>query len=261
MKITAIPSGSTLRVIVDGQRLYNQTTKRRLAPLFVKRLVFSLLDQDHAQYGAFLMYLQRHARFYQTDRIYTIFLSRPTPVRIHVAGPPGVGKTVLGNRLVLALGPKVLVAELEDLGREFVAARATSYQTFIDRFLARNIFKPLVFIGDNVVTVYNVRDHGAFYNLHCNKHYFIDLDPATLLHQKYKRLLHHLSNSAKELPYLFSHNAQYLANVNRAFDDECNLAHTLADATMLAEAYRSQAYVFASRDDIYNRLLELCQSL
>jgi Cdc6-like AAA superfamily ATPase len=222
--------------------------------------VFTLLAQDHTQYAPFLIYLRRHARVYQTDRIFTIFLSLPTPLRIHVAGPPGVGKTVLGNRLAAALGPKILVKETEDLGQEFVAARSSSYQLFIDSFIARNLFKPLVFLGDNIATVYNVRDHGMFYDLHCAKHYFIDLDPATLLHQKYKRLLNHLSNSAKELPYLFSHNSQYLANVNKAFDDECNLAHTLADAKLLAGAYQSQGYVFASRDQIYNRVLDICQS-
>jgi hypothetical protein len=117
-------------------------------------------------------------------------------------------------------------------------------------------FYPLVFVGDTIATVHNVRDHGTFYNLRTVRRYFIDLDPATLLHQKYKRLLHHLSNSAKELPYLFSHNAQYLANVNKAFDDECNLEHTVADARRLAEAYRRQGYIFAFRDEIYNHVLE-----
>lgn len=202
MEISSIPSGSTLRVIIDGRRAYNQLTSRRMSSIFIHRIIFSLLGQDQVQYAAFLNYVRRHARVYRTDRIYTIFLSLLTPVRIHIAGPPGVGKTTLGDRLSSALGPKILVKETEELEREFAKARGSSYQLFIDAFMARNIFKPLVFVGDNIATVHNVRDHGTFYNLRTVRRYFIDLDPATLLHQKYKRLLHHLSNSAKELPYL-----------------------------------------------------------
>ena len=257
MRIPPIPTGSTLRVVIDGTRAYNQLASQRMSRIFVHRLIFSLLGQDKVQYAAFLIYVRRHARVYQIDHIYTILIPLPTPVKIHITGPPGVGKTTLGDRLATALGPKILVKETEELGREFAEAQGSSFQMFIDEFMAKNIFKPLVFIGDNIATVHNVMDYGMFYNLRAVKRYFIDLDPATLLHQKYKRLLRHLSNSAKELPYLFSHNAQYLANLHKTFNAECNLVHTTMDTQRLAAAYRRQGYIFATRDDIYDRVLQI----
>lgn len=85
-------------------------------------------------------------------------------VIVHVCGAPGSGKTTLGARLRKYYRTRVVVQELADLERQFVAKYSEDalspvafarnyqklYQTYIAAFIARTAPRPIIFIGANM---------------------------------------------------------------------------------------------------------------
>jgi hypothetical protein len=95
---------------------------------------------------------------------------------IHVSGPPGSGKTTLGNELKKYFKSKAVVKDLDDLFGEFIKLVGVKnfdnkkYQTYIDNFILSCSKKPLVLVGLNSDPLTK-----HYYTIHPNYAYCIDL--------------------------------------------------------------------------------------
>jgi len=79
-------------------------------------------------------------------------------VIIHISGPPGSGKTTLGNKLKEQFKSKIVVKDLDILREEHIkktydtskgwSVDEVKYQNFIDHFIQKQK-NPIIFVGLN----------------------------------------------------------------------------------------------------------------
>jgi hypothetical protein len=261
--VQAIPSHGNLQVWLNGKRVsQHELDLVSQKGLTVRRMIFELLRQDEEQYSVFRTWFAEHGKVMKSNNNYALVLDIPEPHIIHIAGASGSGKTTLGNRLKSSFGDRIMVKDLDELRDQFVADRydggpvrnfdREAYQDYIDNFVQSNKFKPLVFVGLNVMPWWHPNH---FYELHATDKHYIDVPDVTVLRQKCKRLLLDLANSEQDMQFLVDHNAKFINNVTQALKDECNFEKVVEESQRWTNAFRTQGYQFSTADEIFNAVL------
>ena len=152
---------------------------------------------------------------------------------IHISGASGSGKTTLGNKLKQQFKNEIVVKDIDDLKKDFIKKYygdkkfdiidKLEYQIYIDNFVNKHSFTPLIFVGLNNIPRWH---NNHYYNMHSTYNYFIDLDDETIIKQKCKRLLNYATNDYN-MNMLVSNNKQYIKNLSIGIDYECNVKKTI----------------------------------
>jgi len=181
----------------------------------------------------------------------------------HITGPSGVGKTTIGLKLKEKFGNKIVVKDIDDLRREFIKEHyknkkfniidKDAYQNYIDDFVNINSKKSLIFVGLNHMPWWH---KNLYYNMHSTYNYYIELDDATIIKQKCRRLLLDWANSEEDMEYLVSNNKKYIENVSNALAEECNLKKMNKMNAKWKKDYAKQGYKSMSRDNIYKHVVK-----
>ena len=155
-------------------------------------------------------------------------------VIIHISGASGSGKTTLGIKLTEQFKNKIVLKDIDNLKRDFIQKYygdnkfdiidKLEYQKYIDNFVKKHSFKPLIFVGLNNIPHYDM----PTYN------YFIDFDDYNM-------------------KMLVNNNKQYIKNLSIDIDYECNLKNKWK------EYYMKQGYKFMSRENIFKNVSKILQ--
>ena len=155
-------------------------------------------------------------------------------VIIHISGASGSGKTTLGIKLTEQFKNKIVLKDIDHLKRDFIQKYygdnkfdiidKLEYQKYIDNFVKKHSFKPLIFVGLNNIPHYDM----PTYN------YFIDFDDYNM-------------------KMLVNNNKQYIKNLSIDIDYECNLKNKWK------EYYMKQGYKFMSRENIFKNVSKILQ--
>ena len=184
---------------------------------------------------------------------------------IHISGPSGSGKTYLGSRIKDVFGDKITICDTDDLrtafiksfymGKPFKKIDPIAYQKYIDSYVVKHAYKPLVFVGLNVMPWW----HQIYYDLHANYKFYIKIDYKMILRQRYGRVMQNLLDDDKgqHTSMLIKNNPKFLENVAGWFADELSLKKLTERSDMFATNYKKQKYTFASRDYIFNTVCKL----
>jgi hypothetical protein len=156
-------------------------------------------------------------------------------VIIHISGASGSGKTTLGIKLTEQFKNKIVLKDIDNLKRDFIQKYygdnkfdiidKLEYQKYIDNFVKKHSFKPLIFVGLNNI---------PHYDMHSTYNYFIDLDDYNM-------------------KMLVNNNKQYIKNLSIDIDYECNLKNKWK------EYYMKQGYKFMSRENIFKNVSKILQ--
>jgi hypothetical protein len=184
---------------------------------------------------------------------------------IHISGPSGSGKTYLGSRIKDVFGDKITICDIDDLrtafikwfymGKPFKKIDPIAYQKYIDSYVVKHAYKPLVFVGLNVMPWW----HQIYYDMHANYKFYIKIDYKKVLMQRYGRAIQDLYDDEKSqhTQMLIKNNPKFLKNVAGWFADELSLKKLTEQSDMFATNYKKQKYTFASSDAIFNTACKL----
>ena len=186
-------------------------------------------------------------------------------VIIHISGASGSGKTTLGIKLTEQFKNKIVVKDIDHLKRDFIKKYygdkkfdifdKLEYQKYIDNFVKKHSFKPLIFVGLNHMPLWH---NNHYYDMHSTYNYFIDLDDETIIKQKCKRLLYWATNDYN-MKLLVSNNKKYIKNLSNGIDYECNLKKTIKLNNKWRKDYMKQGYIFMSRENIFKNVSKILQ--
>lgn len=155
-------------------------------------------------------------------------------VVVHIAGPPGSGKTTLGEKLKNKLGSTAVIKDLDDLRHEYILKtygkrkwtyiNDSDYQKFINKFIASIYGKKelLVFVGlnDNPLG----KNKKKLFNLQADDNYFIEISDKELLERRVARFLQNISNDKILHGDLIKNNAKAITTLIKGIRAECSLA-------------------------------------
>ena len=186
-------------------------------------------------------------------------------VIIHISGASGSGKTTLGIKLTEQFKNKIVLKDIDNLKRDFIQKYygdnkfdiidKLEYQKYIDNFVKKHSFKPLIFVGLNNIPKWH---NNHYYDMHSTYNYFIDLDDETIIKQKCKRLLNIFANDYN-MKMLVNNNKQYIKNLSIGIDYECNLKKTIKLNNKWKKDYMKQDYKFMSIENIFKNVSKILQ--
>ena len=196
---------------------------------------------------------------------------------IHISGPSGSGKTTLGNKLKEKFKNKIVVKDLDDLLFEFVMIKEKSkypvstilknwkedYQKYIDKYI-KNQNKPIIFVGLNIdmnriigFRKKELKPPKAFYNIHADYKFYIDLPIEQILQQKFFRQTQKICDNKEKMfekwlinPNRVNYQLEYLINIS-LWNKETEKWNKL---------YKKKNYNFMDKENIYNNIVKLLSS-
>jgi thymidylate kinase len=183
---------------------------------------------------------------------------------IHISGPSGSGKTTLGNKLKQKFGAKITLCDIDDLrtafikwfymGKSFKKIDPIAYQKYIDSYVVKHAYKPLVFVGLNVMPWWH---KSLYYDLHANYKFYIKIDTKTILLQRFIRELTNVQKDKKAIDDLIKDNKKFLKLFHQFVDRELSMKTLVEHISTIEPNYKKQKYTFASRDLIFNTVCKL----
>lgn len=184
---------------------------------------------------------------------------------IHISGPSGAGKTVLGNKLKRKFGNKIVVKDLDDLRDQFIKSYygekrwtyidENEYQSYIDSYINKQK-KPIIFVGLNDNTVYG-KNKNLYYNVHSQYNYYIDIDDMIIVKQKCIRLLNDIQTDKMAMEDLVKNNEIFVKQFTKAIKIECSAKQTIKQNNKWKKDYEKQDYKFMSRENIYKSVVKV----
>ena len=185
---------------------------------------------------------------------------------IHISGPSGAGKTVLGNKLKRKFGNKIVVKDLDDLRDEFIKKfygnkkwkyiNVQQYQKYIDNYIKKNKNKPIIFVGLNDNTIYG-KNKELYYNLHSYHNYYIEINDMIIVKQKCIRLLNDIQNDKMAMNDIVNNNEIFVKKFTEAIQRECSAKETIKMNNKWAKDYKKQGYKFMNREKIFKIISKL----
>ena len=178
---------------------------------------------------------------------------------IHISGPPGSGKTTVGNRLKIKYKDKIFVKDLDDLFGEFmetnkITFNPSNYQTHIDNYIASHKTKIIVFVGLNQEHITN-----TVYNIQSNYNFFIDLPIEINLERHFIREINGWLKwmEGRDKHILFSqileNQTQVIKDLSKPFD----ISKQKKFIKSFNKTYKKQNYEFADVAVIYKKVTKL----
>ena len=184
---------------------------------------------------------------------------------IHISGPSGAGKTVLGNKLKRKFGNKIVVKDLDDLRDQFIKSYygekrwtyidENEYQSYIDSYINKQK-KPIIFVGLNDNTRYG-KNKNLYYNVHSQYNYYIDIDDMIIVKQKCIRLLNDIQTDKMAMEDLVKNNEIFVKQFTKAIKIECSAKQTIKQNNKWKKDYEKQDYKFMSRENIYKSVVKV----
>lgn len=192
---------------------------------------------------------------------------------IHISGASGSGKTTLGNKLKEHFKNKIVVKDLDDLRAEFIESQygnnynweefdSELYQSFLDNYILSQT-KPLVLVGLNDMFWHNKK---LYYDVHSQYNYYIDIDDMLSVKQKCIRFL---TDELKDMVTkndaiirdITEDNEKFVRLIKENIERECGTEETLRLNRMWKTDYKSQGYIIENRDEIYNQVVSILNSV
>lgn len=209
------------------------------------------------------------------------------PIIIHIAGASGSGKTFLGNKLKDKFKNNIIVKDLDILRDEHFAQNEkktnitfdefaknyeTSYQNFINDFIQKHHDLPIIFVGINAYILgenfYFKGTAGqypkAFFDLHANYKFYIDLDTKIILKQRFDRefdnYIDWFCDWIKNRKQILFQNL--LENEKKAREDTCIALTRIMDFEKIKKDisawnsfYCDAGYIFLSPEKIFEKIM------
>jgi adenylate kinase family enzyme len=184
---------------------------------------------------------------------------------VHISGASGSGKTFLGDKLKKVLKNKVIVKDSDELRNEFIHTfygdkswlyiDEKAYQNYINAFI-KNQKKSIIFVGLNDNTVFG-KDKELYYNVKSKYNYYIDVDDATILKQKCKRVFKNIQKDSVAMNHLVNDNKKFIKVFTEAIKHECDMEETTRLNQKWKADYMKKNYKLASKLDIYKEVIKL----
>jgi len=192
---------------------------------------------------------------------------------IHISGPSGSGKTTLGNKIKEKLRNKIVVKDLDDLLFEFVMMKEKSkqntsiilkkwkkeYQKYIDNYI-ENQNKSIIFVGLNTdLGSFGFRNDKlkppkAFYNIHADYKFYIDIPVNEILQQKLYRQVIKICNNKEEW---FEKWLNYPDNTQQKLNYLINISLWNKETEKWNKLYKKKDYKFMNRENIFIEVIKL----
>jgi len=192
---------------------------------------------------------------------------------IHISGPSGSGKTTLGNKIKEKLRNKIVVKDLDDLLFEFVMMKEKSkqntsiilkkwkkeYQKYIDNYI-ENQNKSIIFVGLNTdLGSFGFRNDKlkppkAFYNIHADYKFYIDIPVNEILQQKFYRQVMKICNNKEEW---FEKWLNYPDNTQQKLNYLINISLWNKETEKWNKLYKKKDYKFMNRENIFIEVIKL----
>jgi len=192
------------------------------------------------------------------------------PIVIHVAGPSGVGKTTLGDKLHKKYGNKIIVKDIDDLRREFVESfyakierpskvfNKVKYQEFLTKYI-KSQKKLLAIVGLNNMPWWHP---DLYYDLHSDYMIYMDLDDKIIFKQKCSRFIKKvfIDNQQKTIDGFMKKKDDLQNLYEHGMKNECNYEKMVADNLKWKKDYKKQGYKIIPRDDAYKVVSQIIAS-
>ena len=193
---------------------------------------------------------------------------------IHISGPSGSGKTTLGNKIKEKLKNKIVVKDLDDLLFEFVMMKEKSkqntsiilkkwkkeYQKYIDNYI-ENQNKSIIFVGLNTdfgrplgFRNDKLKPPKAFYNIHADYKFYIDIPVNEILQQKFYRQVMKICNNKEEW---FEKWLNYPDNTQQKLNYLINISLWNKETEKWNKLYKKKDYKFMNRENIFIEVIKL----
>lgn len=163
--------------------------------------------------------------------------------------------------------------DLDDLRAEFIELQygnnfnweefdSELYQSFLDKYILSQT-KPLVLVGLNHMFWHNKE---LYYNVHSQYNYYIDIDDMLIVKQKCIRFL---TDELKDMVTkndaiirdITEDNEKFVRLIRENIERECGTEETLTLNRMWKTDYESQGYIIENRDEIYNQVVSILNSV
>ena len=187
----------------------------------------------------------------------------PKNIIVHISGSPGSGKTTLGNKIKKHYGNNIVVKDLDDLFKEYIAKtqqkfNPKKYQKYIDNFIENNNKKTIIFVGLNkehmTATLYDVRP---------DYKYFIDLPIEVNLERHFNReinaWLDWMKSRDKNILFgqLLDNEKKVMADLTDSLSNVLDISHQKNFILSFIKIYKDNGYIFLDSDMIYKKIIDL----
>ena len=186
---------------------------------------------------------------------------------IHISGPSGSGKSVIGRKIQKHYGKSIVMKDLDELRDEFInkhynidkpySFEESKYQKYIKSYINKHKSKPIVFVGLNDNNFGKTKS--LYYDLSADYKFYINIDNSIIIQQKCERFItEFLPEILKEHRNdITEKNKIFVKNVIRNFREECGAKLTIRDNNKWARNYKQMKYQFMSREMIYKLVISL----
>jgi len=186
-------------------------------------------------------------------------------VIIHISGPPGSGKTTLGNYLRKNVKTKTTVVEdLDDLFNKFLAKNkftVESYQKYIDKFISQNIakHKNIIFVGLNM----DMRRSNTFYNIQADYKYYIVIPIKINMERLFMRDMNSWLDWMKNRDHhilfkqLQKNEEEVVNGLTKSLRRVLSITNAEKDIKEFGKIYKKHKYIFLSVDTICKKVMKL----
>jgi adenylate kinase family enzyme len=192
---------------------------------------------------------------------------------IHISGASGSGKSTLGNKLKEEYKNKVVIKDLDDLLFEFVIEKEkqkysekyilknwkNDYQEYLDNFIDKQN-ENIIFVGLNQdigslgFRNKKITPPKAFYNVHADYKFYIDLPIEQILKQKFFRQISKIYNNKEKI---FNKWLEYPDKTQSKLTYEINLSLWREETEKWNKLYKTKKYEFMTSEDIYRTIKKI----
>lgn len=183
---------------------------------------------------------------------------------IHISGPPGAGKTTMGQKFKDELKDKIVVKDLDELRDEFINdfygnqkwlyLDVIEYQNYINNFINAQD-KPIVFVGLN--DNHRGKNKYLYFNVQAIKKYYIDIDDMVIVEQRCLRYINTIQYDKPLLTDLLQNNDYFIERVTDNLIRSCSIKNVTAMNNRYKTDYKNLGYIFMSREKIYKVVMLL----